>query len=119
MPFLRKKAPNLRACSGIVSAITGRTMKGGVCETNAKRLSANSYCKRSALATITANEPAAEDYRDKNIRFDIACKAVGGEYLDVEIFTAPHKFEAVRLEFFAARLFTSQDYADREIVART
>ena len=86
--FTKESPESHGALSKLLSAVIGRDL---------------------VVLTITANEPAAQDYRDKNIRFDIACKAVGGECLDVEIFTDTHKFDAVRLEFYSTRLFASQD----------
>ncbi|MDR0685555.1 MAG: hypothetical protein LBF83_10570 [Spirochaetaceae bacterium] len=71
-----------------------------------------------ACHTITANEPAAEDYRDKNIRFDITCKAVGGEYLDVEIFTALTNSKPCVLNFLPQGFLQVRIYADREIATR-
>jgi len=62
-----------------------------------------------SILTITANEPPIENLRDRQIRFDINCKAENGELVNVEMSLNPDKFEPVRLEFHAGKLFTGQD----------
>ena len=76
------------ALSGLVSAITGRTL---------------------SVLSITANEPPVHNIRDRQIRFDIPCKAVNGELVNIEMSLNPDTFELVRLEFLAGKLFTGQD----------
>jgi len=63
---------------------------------------------------ITANEPAPEDERDRQIRFDINCKTADGEKVNVEMCLNPNNFEPVRLEFHAARLFATQDIMGKD-----
>jgi predicted transposase/invertase (TIGR01784 family) len=46
---------------------------------------------------------------DRQIRFDINCKAENGELVNVEMSLNPDPFEPVRLEFHAGKLFTGQD----------
>ena len=58
---------------------------------------------------ITANNPAPENTRDRQIRFDINCKTADGERVNVEMCLNPNRFEPARLEFHAARLFAAQD----------
>jgi predicted transposase/invertase (TIGR01784 family) len=61
------------------------------------------------VTTISANEPPIDNLRDRQIRFDIACKAENGELVNVEMSLNPDPFEPVRLEFHAGKLFTGQD----------
>jgi len=58
---------------------------------------------------ILANEPAPESTLDRLIRFDIRCRTRDGEPINVEMCLNPDRFEPVRLEFYAARLFAGQD----------
>ena len=58
---------------------------------------------------ITANEPAIDNLRDRQIRFDIACKTENGELVNVEMSLNPTPIEPVRLEFHMGKLFTGQD----------
>jgi len=91
--FTKDTDDSRRALSGLVSAIVGREME---------------------VLDITANEPAAESTRDRQIRFDINCKAADGERVNVEMCLNPNNFEPVRLEFHAARLFATQDIMGKD-----
>jgi len=62
-----------------------------------------------SIEVINANEPPIENLRDRQIRFDICCKAESGERINVEISLTPSPYEPVRLEFHAAKLFIGQD----------
>jgi predicted transposase/invertase (TIGR01784 family) len=62
-----------------------------------------------SVITLTANEPAIDNIRDRQIRFDINCRDAGGELLNVEMSLNPDKFEPIRLEYHAGKLFTVQD----------
>ncbi|MDR1317649.1 MAG: Rpn family recombination-promoting nuclease/putative transposase [Spirochaetales bacterium] len=64
-----------------------------------------------SVILITGNEPPVDNLRDRQIRFDINCKAMdaSGELLNIEMSLNPDKFEPLRLEFHAGKLFTSQD----------
>jgi predicted transposase/invertase (TIGR01784 family) len=64
--------------------------------------------KRSIVA-INANEPPIDNIRDRQIRFDINCRAENGELVNVEMSLNPDPFEPVRLEFHAGKLFIGQD----------
>jgi predicted transposase/invertase (TIGR01784 family) len=66
------------------------------------------------VATITANEPPIDNLRDRQIRFDIACKAEDGELINVEMSLNPDPLEPVRLEFYAGKLFIGQDIRGKE-----
>ena len=55
------------------------------------------------------NEPAPEDMRDRQIRFDIHCRTKDGRLVNVEMTMYPDMFEPLRIEFFSCKLFTSQD----------
>jgi predicted transposase/invertase (TIGR01784 family) len=61
------------------------------------------------VTTITANEPPIDSLKDRQIRFDINCKSEFGELINIEMTLYPDNFEPVRLEFYAGKLFTSQD----------
>jgi predicted transposase/invertase (TIGR01784 family) len=61
------------------------------------------------VTTIKANEPPIESLEDRQIRFDINCKAENGELINVEMGFNPAPFEPIRLEFHAGKLFTGQD----------
>ena len=62
-----------------------------------------------SIIAISANEPPIDNLRDRQIRFDINCKAENGELVNVEMSLNPDPFEPVRLEFHAGKLFTGQD----------
>jgi len=86
--FARDSKDSRRALSRLVSAVIGRELE---------------------VVSIMANEPAPESVTDRLVRFDINCRAKDGEPIDVEMCLNPDKFEPVRLEFYAARLFVTQD----------
>jgi predicted transposase/invertase (TIGR01784 family) len=84
-----KDSPESRgALSKLLSAVIGREL---------------------SVISITANEPPIENIRDRQIRFDLSCKAEDGGLLNVEMSLNPDKCEPVRLEFHAGKLFTGQD----------
>jgi predicted transposase/invertase (TIGR01784 family) len=62
-----------------------------------------------SVTSIRANEPPIDNLRDRQIRFDIACRAKNDELINVEMSLNPDPFEPVRLEFHAGKLFTGQD----------
>jgi predicted transposase/invertase (TIGR01784 family) len=66
------------------------------------------------IDVITANEPPIDDLRDRQIRFDINCKAENGELVNVEMSLNPKTFEPIRLEFHAGKLFTGQDIRGKD-----
>ena len=66
------------------------------------------------IITITANEPPIEDTGDRQIRFDINCRAENGELVNVEMSLNPDPFEPVRLEFHAGKLFSGQNIRGRD-----
>jgi predicted transposase/invertase (TIGR01784 family) len=86
--FTRNIPASRTALSRLVSALTGRPL---------------------TVLSITANEPPVNSLRDRQIRFDIPCKATDGEPVNIEMSLNPNAFELVRLEFLAGKLFTSQD----------
>ena len=61
-----------------------------------------------SITTINANEPPVDNIWERQIRFDIRCKAVTGELVNVEMSLTPNSFEPSRFEYYAGRLFTSQ-----------
>ena len=62
-----------------------------------------------AVEAVLQNEPAPEDIRDRQIRFDIHCRTKDGQLINVEMTMFPDHFEPLRIEYFACKLFTSQD----------
>jgi predicted transposase/invertase (TIGR01784 family) len=66
------------------------------------------------IDVITANEPPIDDLRDRQIRFDINCKAENGELINVEMGLNPKPFEPVRLEFHVGKLFIGQDIKGKD-----
>ena len=67
-----------------------------------------------SVAAISANEPPIDSLQDRQIRFDIACRAENGELVNVEMSLNPDPFEPVRLEFHAGKLFTGQNIRGSE-----
>jgi predicted transposase/invertase (TIGR01784 family) len=65
--------------------------------------------KDLGLLAITANEPPANNPWDKQIRFDVGCQFATGELADLEMTISPETDEPQRLEYYTARLFTSQN----------
>jgi hypothetical protein len=86
--FTRNTPESQGALSKLLSAIIGRDL---------------------AVITLSANEPPIDNIRDRQIRFDINCRAENGELVNVEMSLNPDPFEPVRLEFHAGKLFTAQD----------
>jgi predicted transposase/invertase (TIGR01784 family) len=76
------------ALSKLVSALAGREL---------------------SVIGITANEPPIDNLHDRQIRFDINCRAENGELVNVEMSLNPDAFEPIRLEYYAGKLFTGQD----------
>ena len=86
--FTRDTPLSNAALSKLVSALIGRELR---------------------VTSINVNEPPIENLRDRQISFDIRCKAENGELVNVEMSFNPDNFEPVRLEFYAGKLFTGQD----------
>jgi predicted transposase/invertase (TIGR01784 family) len=86
--FTQNTPKSRTALSRLVTAITGRNL---------------------TVLSIAANEPAPRSIRDRQIRFDISCKADDGELVNIEMSLNPDTFELVRLEFLSGMLFTGQD----------
>ena len=61
-----------------------------------------------SVTTITANEPPVDSLNDRQIRFDINCRAENGDLINVEMSFNPSHLELARLEFYAGQLFTGQ-----------
>jgi predicted transposase/invertase (TIGR01784 family) len=86
--FTKDTTESRAALSDLVSALIGRTV---------------------TVETITNNEPAVDDIRQRYLCFDIACKTGKGEPINVEMCFNPKAHEPVRLEYYTARLFLRQD----------
>jgi predicted transposase/invertase (TIGR01784 family) len=86
--FTRNTPESQGALSKLISALIGREV---------------------SVIAMSANEPPIDNLRDRQIRFDINCKAENGELVNVEMSLNPDPFEPVRLEFHIGKLFTGQD----------
>jgi len=86
--FTKDTPASHTALSSLVSAIIGKNVE---------------------IISIVTNEPAIDNLHDRQIRFDINCRAKDGELVNVEMSLNPNAFEPVRLEFHAGKLFTGQD----------
>jgi predicted transposase/invertase (TIGR01784 family) len=65
--------------------------------------------RKTQVLAVTPNEPPANSPRDRQIRFDIACKFDGGEQANLEMTLYPRRYEAARMEYHLARLYANQD----------
>ncbi|MDR1862704.1 MAG: Rpn family recombination-promoting nuclease/putative transposase, partial [Treponema sp.] len=74
-----------------------------------KRLISAYIGRKVETAAVIANEPAALDIRDRQIRYDIRVKLDQGELANVEMTLFPRNFEPLRLEYYIARLFSGQE----------
>jgi len=63
---------------------------------------------------ILQNEPAPEDVRDRQIRFDIHCRTKDGKLINVEMTMYPDDFEPLRIEFFTCKLHATQDIRGKD-----
>jgi predicted transposase/invertase (TIGR01784 family) len=86
--FTKNVPESKAALSKLVSALIGREV---------------------SIIEILANEPPPESTGDRQIRYDINCRAADGELLDVEMSLNPSQYEPVRLEFHTAKLFSGQN----------
>jgi predicted transposase/invertase (TIGR01784 family) len=86
--FTKDMPSSQKALGKLVSALVGREL---------------------SIVTINANEPPIDNLRDRQIRFDIFCKAENGELVNVEMGLNPKPYEPVRLEFHVGKLFIGQD----------
>ena len=66
-------------------------------------------CRELTIISILNNEPPISNIGDRQLRFDINCRAKDGELVNVEMCFNPKPFEPRRLEFYVAKLFTAQD----------
>jgi predicted transposase/invertase (TIGR01784 family) len=70
----------------------------------------SAYVRRELdILTVIANEPPVLNKDDRQIRYDIACVFNNGEKADVEMTLRPGKSEALRMEYYLARLHCSQE----------
>jgi predicted transposase/invertase (TIGR01784 family) len=91
--FTKNTPASQAALSKLVSALIGREL---------------------TIITINANEPPIDNFRDRQIRFDIRCRTKDDEPVNVEMSLNPEPFEPVRLEFYAGKLFTGQDIRGKD-----
>ena len=90
--FTKDTPESVGALSRLVSAFIGRNI---------------------TIVSIVANEPPSENIRDRQIRYDINCRAENGELVNVEMSLNPDVFELIRLEFYTAKLFMGQNIRGR------
>jgi predicted transposase/invertase (TIGR01784 family) len=57
---------------------------------------------------IKPSEPAVKDEREKQIRFDVHCDFATGEHAEIEVTLYPDLDEAIRSEYYLARLHNIQ-----------
>jgi predicted transposase/invertase (TIGR01784 family) len=86
--FTKDSYESRGALSGLISSLIGHTV---------------------VVEAITANEPPIDDLRQRYIRFDVSCRTMEGELVNVEMSFNPGADEQVRIEYYTARLFTGQD----------
>jgi predicted transposase/invertase (TIGR01784 family) len=86
--FSSERESSRKALSSLISAFTGHEIK---------------------KLSVSPNESVAQFLREKQIRFDVCCVFNNGERANVEMCFHPNEDEALRSEFFAARLHTSQE----------
>jgi len=91
--FTRNTPASQGALSKLVSALTGREV---------------------SVLDILANKLSADNIRDRQIRFDINCRAENGEPMNVKMSLNPDPFEPVRLEFYTGRLNAGWDMGGSE-----
>jgi predicted transposase/invertase (TIGR01784 family) len=61
------------------------------------------------VISVNPNEPPVSGLRDRQIRFDLNVRLDNGELANVEMTKDPTPDEVLRMEYYAARLYTSQD----------
>jgi predicted transposase/invertase (TIGR01784 family) len=61
------------------------------------------------VIALALNEPPISDIHDRQIRFDISCKAEEGELINVEMSFNPDAFELKRFEYHVGKLYSTQD----------
>jgi predicted transposase/invertase (TIGR01784 family) len=61
------------------------------------------------ILKVVANEPAVSSITERQIRYDITCEFNDGEKANIEMTLYPDKNEALRMEYYSCKLFTSQD----------
>nr|AGS53725.1 hypothetical protein [uncultured bacterium contig00068] len=91
--FTKETQESRAALSGLVSALIGRNV---------------------SISEIMANEPPAEGSWDRQIRYDIKCRAENGERINVEMSLNPDAFEPVRMEYQVAKLIMGQDIKGKD-----
>ena len=65
--------------------------------------------KDVSIVKVTANEPPINMIGDRLIRFDISVRFNKGELANVEMTVYPKAYEALRFEYYTARLFVTQN----------
>ena len=85
--FTKETPESLGALSKLVSALIDRDV---------------------SIVSIFTNELPIDSLGDRQLRLDINCRAESGELVNVEMCFHPKSFEPVRLEFYAAKLYTGQ-----------
>ena len=66
------------------------------------------------VVDVTTNEPPVNASGDKQIRYDINCILDDGDKANVEMTLRPTTFEAYKMEYYLARLHTTQEAKGKE-----
>jgi predicted transposase/invertase (TIGR01784 family) len=66
------------------------------------------------VLTVVCNEPPSLSLTDRQIRFDIRVRFDQGKLANIEMTVNPRSFETPRLEYYAARLYSSQDIRGKD-----
>ena len=90
--FTRDSQLSNTALSKLISALIGREL---------------------SVESLNVNEPPINSLKDRQIRFDINCRAENGELVNVEMSLNPDRFELVRLEYYSGKLLSGQDISGR------
>jgi predicted transposase/invertase (TIGR01784 family) len=86
--FTRDSPPSQGALKQLLSAFIGRPV---------------------AVLAVVSNEPPPLSTTDRQIRFDIRVRFDQGKLANIEMTLNPQGFEIPRLEYYTARLYSSQD----------
>jgi predicted transposase/invertase (TIGR01784 family) len=86
--FTRDTPESQGALRGLVSALIGQSVQ---------------------VISVVANEPPITGTQDRQIRYDIRVRFDGGQLANIEITLNPQDFELLRMEYYGARLYVTQD----------
>jgi len=67
------------------------------------------------IVSVLANEPPVTNINDRQIRYDINCRANNGELIIVEMCFSPQSYEIKRFEYYLAKLVSGQELKGGDI----